>query len=172
MCVQYDDEKLLEVTWRNDETQKYAYPWLRDNCMCASCYSQTVRSRIVSFRNLDVESEPIDSRISDDGETLHLTWPDGHVSEFTSQWLREYRFETSANDPVTYPKMRYWGSEIEDSLSTFELNDILTSDEVLYEMLMELKTSGLCIIKGGGTDEGQVKKIADRIAFLHITYFG
>lgn len=172
MCTPHNDDKMLEVTWRNDETQRYAYPWLRDNCMCASCYSSTVRSRIVSFSRMDVEAVPQHAAVSEDGETLAIGWQDGHLSEFSSQWMREYRFDASSNDPVTYPKMCYWGNDIADSLSIFQLQDILESDEALYEMLMELKTSGLCCIKGGGTEEGQVKKIADRIAFLHITYFG
>ncbi|XP_072040705.1 gamma-butyrobetaine dioxygenase-like [Amphiura filiformis] len=167
-----NDDKILEVTWRDGDTQIYPYPWLRDNCMCESCYNYSTHTRSFSIHDIDVEVIPNEAILSLGKTTLTIIWPDGHKSEYSSDWLKENRFNHSEDDLVLYPKYRYWGNDLEQTLCAFDFADVLEDDKVLFKMLLEIKTLGLCRISGAGTQEEQVKKVADRIAFLHTTYFG
>ena len=166
----YDDDKCLKITWNNGDSQTYPYPWLRDNCRCDSCYSHSTYSRTACFLDLDVEAVPQDVALSSDGNSLDIKWPDGHTSEYPTSWLLENRFSKSEDDHIFHPKFRYWANDLDKP--HFKFSDIIEKDSVLSEMLMELKTSGICHITDAGNQEGRVKKIADRVAFLHLTYFG
>ena len=167
-----DSDKCLKVTWSNNDSQTYPYPWLRDNCRCDSCYSHSTYSRTACFLDLDVEAVPQDVTLSSDGNSLDIKWPDGHTSGYTTSWLLGNRFSNSKDDQLFHPRFRYWANDLDKVLRHFKFSDVVEKDSVLYEMLMELKTLGLCRVTEAGQQEGQVKKIADRVAFLHLTYFG
>ena len=168
----YDNDRCLNVTWSNNDSQMYPYPWLRDNCRCNSCYSHSTYSRTTCFLDLDVEAVPRGVTLSSDGNRLDIKWPDGHTSEYSTSWLLENRFNKSKDDHIFHPQFRYWAKNLDEVLRTFKFSDVVKKDSVLYEMLMELKTLGICRVTGAGDQEGEVKKIADRVAFLHVTYFG
>ena len=168
----YDDDKCLKITWSNSDSQMYPYPWLRDNCRCDSCYSHSTYSRTTCLLDLDVEAVPQDMTLSSNGYKLDIKWPDGHTSEYSSSFLLENRFSQSKDDHIFHPEFRYWANDLDKVLRHFRFSDVIEKDSVLYEMLMELKTLGICRVTGVGKQEGQMKKIADKVAFLHRTYFG
>ena len=167
-----NEKRHLEITFRDGTTQTYPYPWLRDNCRCESCYSHSTFSRQGSIHDLDIDAIPSDVSLSTDKTSLIISWPDGHTSTYINKWLKENRFSFSEDDIVFAPKHRYWGSDVEKYLCTLTLADVCEDDNVLLKMLMELKTLGMCRITGVGKMSGQVEKLANRIAFLHFTYFG
>ena len=168
----YDGDKCLKITWSNSDSQTYPYPWLRDNCRCDSCYSHATQSRTTCLLDLDVEAMPQDVTLSSNGNKLTIKWPDGHTSEYSTSWLLKNRFSKSEDDHIFDPKFRYWANDLDKVLPHFKFCDIIEKDSVLSEMLMELKRSGICRITEAKNQKGQVKKIADRVAFLHLTYFG
>ncbi|XP_022087327.1 gamma-butyrobetaine dioxygenase-like [Acanthaster planci] len=164
----------LQVVWRDGESQAYPYMWLRDNCLCKQCYKPSLNSRTFSFTSLDVEMIPIYALPSDDGKSLRLTWPDGHSGEYPSDWLRQYRFENSAPDVTFDSQLQHWDTTLMDSgtLRIFNFEDLMSSDEAVYEWLMEMKLTGICMIRGSSRMEGQVKRLGDRVLFLRSTYYG
>ncbi|XP_033637140.1 gamma-butyrobetaine dioxygenase-like [Asterias rubens] len=168
------DDMALNVTWSDGEVQAYPYAWLRDNCLCKQCYQSSLQSRIFSFTSIDVEMIPIYAVPGDEGKTVRLTWPDGHFGEYPSDWLRKHRFENSFTDPTFDSELQYWKTDLIDSgtLRRFNFHDIVSNDEALYEWLMEMKLTGICLVEGAGMVEGQVKHLGDRVLFLRSTYYG
>ena len=92
---------------------KFPYVWLRDNCVCRTCFHSKSSSRLTSFANLDlddrvVHAESVRSRVQDtrlgraagppmqndddEEECLRLDWSSGHESSFPVRWLQERCF--------------------------------------------------------------------------------
>ncbi|XP_038048397.1 gamma-butyrobetaine dioxygenase-like [Patiria miniata] len=168
------DDQCLKVTWTDGQSQLFPYVWLRDNCQCKQCYQASLNSRTFSFTSLDVEMIPICAVPSEEGKTVRLTWPDGHSGEYPSDWLRQYRFENSSPDVTFDTELDHWDTSLMDSgtLRIFNFQDLVSSDEAIYEWLMEMKVTGICLVRGAGMMEGQVKRLGDSVLFLRSTYYG
>ena len=94
-------------------TSRFPFVWLRDNCVCDSCFHAASSSRLTSFASLDltdtiVRAEPEyaavqDTRLGRGGGAaademtpcLRLSWSSGHESVFPLSWLRERCFSTA-----------------------------------------------------------------------------
>lgn len=67
-------------------------------------------------------------QVSDTGEEIALTWPDGHVSIFTSSWLKSRSFQKDAIEKRLKKygtPQKLWGSELEIPRHDFEeVNDV------------------------------------------------
>ena len=100
-------------------TSKFPYVWLRDNCLCHSCFHSKSSSRLTSFANLDLDDRVVhcksvhgkvqDTRLGrhtrldpvtgpsvqhseEEQECLRLVWSSGHESSFPVRWLQERCF--------------------------------------------------------------------------------
>ena len=174
---QLQDDKALLVKWANGETQMYPYIWLRDNCSCRTiCWHESgLSKRADSKYNIDVEVVPKTLEVTGSSPTfIDVEWSDGHKSRYQSRWLQDFKFDESKPDPVYNPKLRYWGSdvEVEGQLKKFEFNDLMTSDKVLLEWIIELKELGIVLLVNAPKEGGEVLRIAERVNFGYQTHFG
>ncbi|XP_018016351.1 trimethyllysine dioxygenase, mitochondrial isoform X2 [Hyalella azteca] len=82
----HDHGSRIEVRAKNwPNSLHIPHVWLRDHCRCAQCYDPK------TFQcNFDVATMPLNirpSKIALLQDELHLTWPDGHESRYTLQFL-------------------------------------------------------------------------------------
>lgn len=101
----------LHVDWTDKSEDRYPFGWLRDNCQCPECHHPVSKSRQVLLKTLDPHIKP-KSVVFDKnkvrlslfllrpalGELLlnyqkvNVVWPDGHLSSYEADWLRERAF--------------------------------------------------------------------------------
>ncbi|XP_078576344.1 gamma-butyrobetaine dioxygenase-like [Branchiostoma floridae x Branchiostoma japonicum] len=82
----------VEVEWSAGGVDRFPYIWLRDNCQCSECFQSDLNKRLVLTSELDLDVAPAHAAARDRGNSLHVTWPDGHQSRYDWQWLRDRCF--------------------------------------------------------------------------------
>ncbi|XP_071831371.1 gamma-butyrobetaine dioxygenase-like [Apostichopus japonicus] len=177
-------EKLVEVSgrnsynsmytvhWKDGHSSKYPFVWLQDNCRCSACYHPSSYQRLALMANLDPEVKPTQEEITEDGSLLKITWPNNHVGEYPSTWLRNHQFDKGNHDPISDLKSKPWGAELADKIPRFKFGDIINNDEVLFDWLRTLHETGLAVLTDAPTKPGAVEAIGKRVAYLRETVYG
>lgn len=168
-----DHEKRFLKIHSNDGEESFPFVWLRDNCQCAKCFDPNTKSRkILAFR-FDPKISPTDVTVSDTGEEIALTWPDGHVSVFTSSWLKSRSFQKDAIEKRLKKygtPQKLWGSELEIPRHDFE--EVMVEDIALLNFLEDLDCYGLTLVYNTPAKPNQLLRLERRIAYLRITNYG
>ncbi|KAG8228929.1 hypothetical protein J437_LFUL007321 [Ladona fulva] len=123
--------------------------------------------------------------VSEDKSTLTLTWEDGHQSAFEADWLNERAFTPRAriNRLSNYRGNRVlWDAKdfarisdntnMSESSWSFPFDDILSKDSSLLAWLEYLENWGIAMIVGAEPCNGQLRKLAERVAFVRRTHYG
>ena len=66
-------------------------------------------------------------QIVNDGTSLVVTWPDGHLSPYDNKWLQDRAFTQAAQTkraPIYGRKHRRWGAEMKDKLQYFDYEEV------------------------------------------------
>ncbi|XP_047520022.1 gamma-butyrobetaine dioxygenase-like [Pieris napi] len=162
----------LEV---DGENLKFPHIWLRDNCQCNQCFHSTAKSRIIDYSNLKIDVKP--KSINKDENSLHVTWDDGHTSQFRIEWLK-FRSFTQENQSKYYesiykPRRKRWnGSEFFQVCSKHNYNEILQSDKALFQWLHNISVYGIALIQNSPNKEDALDEIISRIGFSKETHYG
>ena len=75
----------LLVHWPDGEAARFSTLWLRDNCQCADC-----RVILTQEKRFHIASVPLDyqpSQIEIDDSNFVITWPEGHRSRYSRDFL-------------------------------------------------------------------------------------
>lgn len=67
---------------------------------------------------------------------------------------------------------KYWDASLLKDLPRVHFPDLLTSDTALLVWLEKLEEYGFVEIRGAPAEEGQVRKLAERVAFVKKTHYG
>jgi len=159
------------VTIGLSDGTKTTFPaiFLRDNC-ATGFHPQTLE------RQFDLTSVPIDieiAGISVDSETLVVSWKgEDLVSRFPASWLAANRPGQRFEDPAAVPPAIWRSNLTKNDLPRAAAADLLGSDNILLEFLVEAKRTGLAIVDGMADDVDAGMTVARRIGFLRETNFG
>lgn len=170
------DEKagVLEVTWKDFGRHRYPFVWLRDCCQCSECFHPVAKSRRTDLKDLDLNARP--KTVKAESDSLEINWPDDHLSVFDGLWLRQRTFEgdnQNLSGVLRYQrKPRLWGSELNQTLPTISFDCLLKDDATLYKWITALEETGICLLTGAPTTQGQVNRIGERVAFLRKIHYG
>ncbi|XP_068085044.1 gamma-butyrobetaine dioxygenase [Anabrus simplex] len=170
-----NDKDTIDVILLDGSCLQYPWVWLRDNCQCPSCFIPHLHSRTIHWKYFDVTVKPTKVDI-DDGK-LHVSWSDGHSSQFELGWLRERNFsketqEAWLNDVYRLPKVPWGSAEFPNILKRFNFQDIVLSDNVLLDWLENLAMHGVAIITDTPCKEDQIRHLANRVCFIKKTHYG
>ena len=172
-------DKMLHVRWGDNTLSRFPYIFLRDNCQCDQCFHTTAIQRafdLVDFAEIDVQVE--EASVSQDGLHLSIIWPDKHESVFESDWLRKRCMpETSdrptGNESIAGKGVVLWDrATLQDNIPQFEFQYLMEDECNLMSWLKTLHSHGLALVKNAPTEEGQVKKLAERVGYLKATHYG
>ena len=174
-----DEQNRIKVEWEaasgEEHSQDFPYVWLRDVCRCSSCFNPVVHSKVSDFIDLDPEVHPLQLKTNEqlDDHIINIQWSDGHKSEYSVNWLKQFKFQASEEDITFDPNVRYWGADVgETQLKFFEFADLLESDRALHDWLVELQELGLTVVRNAPQEAGQLHKIGERVAFLRPCNYG
>lgn len=158
--------------------QKEVFPlvWLRDNCKCPSCFHENSTSRIINWSDFNV-SPKVESVQTTTNMNLILQWDDNHVSRFSIDWLKERSFGEEAQKKylaeVYRPTRITWSDDTFESVKkTYEYEDIMKNDSILYKWLFDLAQYGMVFIKNTPIDKRTAVRVAERVAFVRKTHYG
>ncbi|XP_064619881.1 gamma-butyrobetaine dioxygenase-like [Lineus longissimus] len=165
----------LCITYADGKTYQLPYVYLRDNCQCPRCWHPSTLSRQVLMMDLDINIKPSHAKVVQDGKGIEIAWPDGHVSPYPSEFLRERSFsqEAQSRRVDTYGvKHQMWGAEHKDKMRKYDFLDIINNDRVFLDWLLEMERCGLTMIQNAPREIGQLEQIGARVCFLRRTNYG
>ncbi|XP_012946750.1 gamma-butyrobetaine dioxygenase [Aplysia californica] len=168
-----DGGKFVGITWNDGHVSRYHAVWLRHNCHCPSCRSNTY-TNLVPLDVLNAELMVHD--VTMEGEkVVVITWSDGpgegqHRGPIPTYWLRYYCYSQEAMR--LRREQRALIFQKENILPEVEFKDVMKSDVGLYKWLRELSDHGICVVKNVPTEKGTIVKVAERITHVQRTIYG
>ncbi|XP_045110420.1 gamma-butyrobetaine dioxygenase-like isoform X2 [Portunus trituberculatus] len=166
---------MLKVRWEGGKEEVYPYVWLKDNCRCPSCYHKVSHSRLTFIEETDLKAEPISVQVVEGGQQVEVVWQDDHHSLYGTEWLhyRGFSEETRQARGSRYRlERKFWGTESLDNFPEASFEEIITDDVALLEWLRLLEVYGFVKLKDAPAETGQVRRLAERIAFIRKTHYG
>ncbi len=158
----------LLATW--SKTGRVAYPtlWLRDNC--PSAFHPQTEERVLDLLTLD--SEPVLLNAERAGETVVLSYADGHVSHVPMALLSAHRPGRTAADPAAI-QPRLWRDDLTPgAVPRYAAAQILESDCALRAWMQDTAAYGLSIVDRLDDRVDAGIEVACKIGFLRETNFG
>ncbi|XP_064080350.1 gamma-butyrobetaine dioxygenase-like [Macrobrachium nipponense] len=163
--------KTIEVGFGDKTRSLYPHVWLRENCQCHECFSQGAVARVFLVDELDLNIQPKKIQLENGG--LLVTWPDGHTSAFSGQWLYDRSFSDEArakHRSRANLKKVFWGSDFKIPTMDFDL--ALTDDRALLEWLVVLEKYGIILVENAPQKKGPVLDLIKRLGFARPTHYG
>lgn len=166
---------LIELSWSDGFNSHYHPLWLRDNCRCADCGDPATGYRKLRTSAIDPECKP--QSLEADAAGLSLIWPDGHRSDFGSDWLRKHAYDDSARRARAFQPVP-WDDAFRHNPPHFEyadiadIADIADSDAELLRLLQQLRDFGICFIRNAPAISGILEAFATRFGHPQESNFG
>lgn len=161
-------DRAVMLEWDDGTSSEFLYIWLRDNCACPDCKHPDAWERLLDSVELNLELRPAHVEF---GDTLKITWDDGHLTSMSADWLRNNRYGRRGRD-ARREKPILWTAEIADVPPTISLGEIDSGDNGLRRWLTLVRDHGFAIVTGVPTRVGAVVELAERIAHIQETHFG
>ncbi|XP_041845859.1 gamma-butyrobetaine dioxygenase isoform X2 [Melanotaenia boesemani] len=168
-----DEERLMEVEWEDGERSLYPFTWLRDNCQCPLCTLQSAQARLLLLADLDIHTGVEVVEVNNDNK-VSIVWPDQHISIFDAEWLKKRCFSPAARqamqEELFLNERYYWNSKLR--IPTANYQEVLHDDKAALAWLLALRRVGIVYLKGAPVEQGQVARLAERIGYLRLTFYG
>jgi len=160
----------LDLVWSDDHHSRFHFIWLRDNCPCPACLHPQTRERTFDVMSIAAD-QPVPSSVDVHEDQLVICWEDGHVSTFQSDWLRPNCYSKLARE-ARREKPVLWTSKVKCALPEIDYETVMKNDTGLLAWLDLLIEYGFALIRNTPTVQGEVTRVANRIAYLRETNFG
>uniref|UniRef100_A0A1Y1LF55 TauD/TfdA-like domain-containing protein n=1 Tax=Photinus pyralis TaxID=7054 RepID=A0A1Y1LF55_PHOPY len=173
VCVSENQENLIVDVGKGKEV--FPLVWLRDNCRCPSCFHKSSTSRIINWVDFNVSPKATSVQTTSDGNIV-LQWNDKHISTFSLDWLKKRSFKEDAQQLYLHDNYRPtkvpWSCETFESIKkTYEYEDLLKSDEVLYNWLFDYARYGIVFINNVPDEKHAAAKLCKRIGVIKSTHY-
>ncbi|XP_033962541.1 gamma-butyrobetaine dioxygenase [Pseudochaenichthys georgianus] len=168
-----DEERIMEVEWEDGGHSLYPFTWLRDNCQCPLCTLESAQARKLLMSGLDINTGVDIVEVTNDNK-VSIVWPDQHTSVFDAEWLKKRCFSDAARqamrEELFINKRYYWDSKLH--IPTADYQEVLHDDKAALAWLLALRRVGIVYLKGALAERGQVARLAQRIGYLRLTFYG
>ena len=169
--------RLLKVQWENGKDNLYPHLFLRDHCQCPECFHPDSKSRKVTlYRTVDLGITINDVTYDAKDDIIEITWPDGHKSRFTAEWLKS-RYFPRKGEPFksrigldTVQRVAWNASEIRENTPFVDFREIESDEKALKKHLENLLRYGLSIVRNAPQDFSVLQKMADLMALSVIKH--
>ena len=95
--VSKNEHDCLVIKWSDGKVDEYPFMYLRENCRCSACYKDERKSRTMhSTKEVDLNITAQSASWSNDDNLLKVNWEDGHISCYSSEWLKHLRYVSFA----------------------------------------------------------------------------
>ena len=163
------DNDLIELCW-SDASSSFFHPlWLRDNCRCEICGDPAIGYRNLRLTTLELDCEP--QNLEAEAERLSVTWQDKHLSIYSAAWLHAHAYDDALRAARVF-KPRLWDQSFRDAPPRFDYAEIESSDEILWQALMQVRDHGICFLYNAPAEPGILEVFARRFGFPQESNFG
>eukprot|EP00095_Tigriopus_kingsejongensis_P000750 maker-scaffold273_size229271-snap-gene-1.25 protein:Tk00750 transcript:maker-scaffold273_size229271-snap-gene-1.25-mRNA-1 annotation:"gamma-butyrobetaine dioxygenase-like" len=184
--------------------EKYPLIWLRDNCPCSKCFHPVSKGRLLLMKDLNLDvtpksveilspkdhrkqvgPDPIFSLFQIETECpplspiaqVQITWNDGHVSSYDSDWLLHRSFSPpelqSRLDQMTQEEAKTtWDSTYGHQIKTYDFQSVMSDDHQLLKWLQDLRRHGLTLLTQMERTPETLNTLVKRIGFAKPTHYG
>ena len=165
----------LSLSLNGADVSEFNFVWLRDNCQCEECLHPSTNERTLITSEIPDNIAPIASNVADD--QLSIMWNDQqHQSSYSFDWLskrtqtQQYSSISGFNDPAA-GEMQLWDNALEDNIPTFDYADLRNDDSALLKWCEAIRDIGLAIVRGAPTEEGEIERFAEHVAYVRETIY-
>lgn len=137
------------------------------------CTLQSAQARKLLVGDLDVNVGLDSVELTDDSK-VSIVWQDHHSSVFDCDWLKRRCFSSAARQAIQegffLNERVHWDSSL--SVPTAHFQEVLEDDGAALAWLLALRRVGLVLLQGAPQETGQVARLAERIGYLRLTFYG
>lgn len=171
----------------SDVTTTFHLIFLRDNCICQECQHPETKQRIADiFNDTEVgilanfeKAERASQRVFDQTkidvvtDSLVCTWPNGHVSSFTGEWLLTHSYEPklSSSKELLPPKKSWDATEfmkICNDNPEHKYNQISTTAP---RLLQDIYVNGFGFIEDVPVSLEATQEVSEVISIIRPTHY-
>ncbi|XP_077141554.1 trimethyllysine dioxygenase, mitochondrial [Ranitomeya variabilis] len=149
---------------------RFDYVWLRDHCRSASCYNTKTNQRSLDTASIELDIKPAQVRV--DETTLYLTWPDGHMTRYSLEWLSQHSYE-GQKQQLVQPRV-LWNEKIyrEANVPAVSYSAFLETNEGLRDFLQNFLLYGIAFVDDVPATREDTERVAERISHIRETIYG
>lgn len=156
-------DEYLSLYWQDGGVSRFHYQWLRDNCRSVERFDSATQERKALTETIPSDLRANAIVIGEDD--VRIAWSDGAPdSYFYTQWLKRNAYDVKAS-PVGLHQ-QHWGSEYASALQSFTYSDVMANDTIAATMIDTFEQWGLIRLTGAPTDDREVERFADRLAYV------
>lgn len=156
-------DEYLSLYWQDGGVSRFHYQWLRDNCRSVERFDPATQERKALTETIPSDLRANAIRVGEDD--IRITWSDGAAdSHFYATWLKHNAYDVKASHSQS--RQHQWGSEYASSLQSFGYKDVMADDVIAAAMVDAFEQWGLIRLTGAPTDDREVERFADRLAYV------
>lgn len=149
---------------------QFNYMWLRDHCRSSSCYNSKTNQRSLDTASIDFNIRPDKARV--DEESLFLTWPDGHITQYKLDWLAQNSYEGQKQSAM-HPRSLWNASSYKLSNPTSaRFEKFMDCDQELNLFLSNFLLYGIAFVEGVPATVEATEMLTQRVSLIRETMYG
>ncbi|PVU91329.1 hypothetical protein BB559_004182 [Furculomyces boomerangus] len=165
------DNGVTTVSFDDGKSARFHNQWLRDHCRCEKCVHPKTYQRIID--PLVATENMVPQKCEIENGILQVKWADeGHDSVYPLEWLEKNAYDLGKSTFIQNHETKYWGSELEGKIPSVKYEDMMNTDEGLYQWLQNIQTYGLGLVEGVPNTEDATKEAISRIGPIRETHYG
>ncbi|PWQ98882.1 TauD/TfdA family dioxygenase [Leucothrix pacifica] len=165
-------ENGLQLTMPNGDQAYFNYYWLRDNC--PSSWDEDTQERA-----FDILAEP-DHLKADvatlDDDALHITWPDGHQSQYPLAWLSHWYKNEGGNvaghGDIAVRARRSWYADHYEDIARFSYDDLVTNPALVADWTEVLLDEGIALLTAMPDTDDALQEVCELIGTVRPSFSG
>lgn len=167
------DNDELSINWADGRQSRLAAIWLRDHCQMPESRDPNSGQRLINIT--DIAPDIAISHATLDANRLIIKFaPDGHHSEFDSDWLYHncYCLSRQHDDRSETGKLLWHGKSFEQGLPRYHYEQFCAQEKIKLEALKSVRDYGFALFKSVPCEAGQVLKVIAEFGFVRETNYG
>ncbi|AGO12324.1 AaceriAEL035Wp [[Ashbya] aceris (nom. inval.)] len=168
------------------ESSVFHWIYLRDNCTCEKCFIEaTVQRTLDTFNELPwkvsrqtyAAEAPTEAVFEISEGNLRVTWPDGHVSVFSEDWLRRHSYQpalTTKPKALVFPPKSHWDRGQFEKLLGDGARFSTRYDNLVNELptvLREIYEYGFTFVRDVPVSIEATKTVSELISIIRPTHY-
>ncbi|TFK89414.1 Clavaminate synthase-like protein [Polyporus arcularius HHB13444] len=154
------------------------YVWLRDSCQCPSCLHPSTRQKLHRTSDISTFIEPEADGVRFNEVDVEITWPSGHESRYTYDFLDRYASPESLKAFHKDVSREEWSLDtLKQSKDLFLPYETLTTPSGLLAAITQLTRYGLLFVSSVPNDrtsneDCELRRLGERFGELRRTFYG
>lgn len=175
------NDRTVAVTFPNGTESEYHHVWLRDHCRDPRSYHPATKQRLVDTAKIPVDLLPEKVEATDDGLVVHWS-PEASTSSLDNatpyrsfypySFLQRHAYDPPLESANPRSKKVHWTSAIAPSLPTVTYEQVMESEEGVWEWVKRIDSHGFAFVSGIPSTPEATEALIRRIAFIRETHYG